>query len=128
MASLTAGTDITLAANTLIEVRITATNDYGTSDVSTTNTGGAYTATKPDQMAAVTFSAVSNDELTINWVALSGATAGYSSATSYKLYSTDSSGASEAQIYSGLLTTFDFTSHRRHHLLLRDHSHQPLRH
>lgn len=60
MASLTGGVDISLAVNTLIEVRISATNDYGTSTVSSTNSSGAKTAEAPGQMAAVTFSAISN--------------------------------------------------------------------
>lgn len=108
MASLTGGS-IALAVNTLIEVRVSATNDYGTSTVSTTNTAGAYTAEAPGQMAAVTFSAISSNELTIDWVALSGASSGYSAITAYKLYSTDSSGNSEVLIYSGLDLTFDYT-------------------
>lgn len=57
-------------------------------------------------MAAVTFTDVENTKMTINWVALSGSSTGYSAITAYKLYSTDSSGGSEVLLYSGTDTSF----------------------
>jgi hypothetical protein len=48
MATLTAGGTFTLPENTLVEVRLSATNSIGSSTVSSTNTGDAYTAVEPD--------------------------------------------------------------------------------
>lgn len=60
-------------------------------------------------MSAVTFTNVENTQFTVNWSALSDASAGYSTITAYKLYKTNNSGTIESLLYTGTDNSFDYS-------------------
>jgi hypothetical protein len=107
MSSLTT-TPYSLDFDTLILVRISATNSAGTSAWSVDNTSGAKVRSKPGIMSMPTKgAAISETELQITWAAATaGVGTGNSSILNYKLYWNAGTGNPSVILYEGSLLTF----------------------
>jgi hypothetical protein len=109
MADLTSGS-FNLPFDTLIEVRISATNSEGTSTVSSVNTSGARTRRAPAAMAVPVKVSGDQTQISLSWTALtSSADTGNSAITAYQLYWDNGSGTSSLLVYSGTGTTTTVT-------------------
>lgn len=84
MSELTAA-PYTLTFDSLVQVRIAATNSFGTSTWSTTNTAGARIRRIPDTMVAPTIVSYSDTAITVSWTALVSPANGNSDIVSYSL-------------------------------------------
>lgn len=85
MSTLTSGS-FSLSFDTLIEVRVSATNAIGTSSTSTVNTSGARTRRAPATMTAPVKNSGTDTTMTVGWTALTtNSDIGNSAITSYKL-------------------------------------------
>jgi hypothetical protein len=109
MADLTSGS-FNLPFDTLVEVRVSATNSEGTSTVSSVNTSGARTRRAPAAMAVPVKVSGDQTQISLSWTALtSSADTGNSAITAYQLYWDNGSGTSSLLVYSGTGTTTTVT-------------------
>jgi hypothetical protein len=110
MATLTAS-PFSLAFDTLVEVRITATNIIGTGSTSVVNTSGAKIRRAPGTMGVVTKTSGDETQMVISWTALSSATdIGNSAILAYNLYWDTGAGTSATtSLYEGLTTSYTLT-------------------
>ncbi len=96
--------------DTLVEVRVSATNSQGTSTVSSVNTSGARTRRAPAAMAAPVKVSGDQTQISLSWTALtSSADTGNSAITAYQLYWDNGSGTTSQLVYSGTATTATVT-------------------
>jgi len=104
--------------DTLILVRISATNTAGTSTWSPDNTSGAKVRTKPAKMTTpFKGSAISETALQISWAAATTAIAtGNSALLNYRLYWDAGSGTPSIVLYEGSLLSFTQTGLTAGHL------------
>jgi len=100
-----------LTFDTLVEVRISATNIIGTSSTSTVNTSGARIRRAPGTMGVVTKASGDETMMVISWTALTSATdTGNSAITAYNLYWDAGAGTSATiSLYEGLTTSYTLT-------------------
>ena len=98
-----------LEFDSLVVARVTAINAYGSSTPSVINTDGARVRRIPDKMAAVTYSDLREDQVTLSWTILTGESTGNSDITSYKLMYDNSQPSIDFVLIDDLVTTFTAT-------------------
>ena len=78
---------LNLSFDSLIQVRVSATNSIGNSIYSVVNTIGARVRSVPNQMESPTLGTdITETQLDIRWNALTGASSGNSDIISYQLF------------------------------------------
>ena len=96
-----------LPINTLVVVQVQAINSIGPGPFSNVNTVGALTMTIPGTMAPPTRGTPTTEsQITLNWIALTGANTGYSPILSYLVYWDNGSGTPNIQLTNSLVTTY----------------------
>ena len=105
--SVLAAAPYNYAYDSLVKVRISAINFFGTSPVSVVNSTGANTRRVPDKMAEITVTGKTENEIKISWTALTGTQTGNSVILGYTLYFDNASGTSNIELVDTLLTSFN---------------------
>jgi hypothetical protein len=90
----------------MVVARVSATNSYGTSTVSSDNTSGATIRQEPFAMSTPTYSAISETSITVDWTALTAPDNGNSDITTYNLYWDSGTGTSSISLTDSLVTTY----------------------
>ncbi|CDW74138.1 pa14 multi-domain protein [Stylonychia lemnae] len=97
------------AVNNLVQVRISAHNSFGWGDISTTPlTDGGRIRTEPAAMTSPLDNVVltTSNQITLNWVALSGSATGYSAILSYNLVWNSGTGDPSITLIDSLLLQY----------------------
>ena len=93
--------------DSLVKVRISAINSFGTSPVSVINSTGANTRRVPDKMTVITVTSKTENQINIAWTVLTGIQTGNSVILGYTLYFDNASGTTNIKLTDTLLTTYN---------------------